>query len=231
MRTSSISQLFEAVQTVIYNTSKNEELQKQLNSYGFTPKRMQEGSNLLKQARQLQQNKNQHYVEKRRVSTQITQDRQSALELFKDHVLIAKTAFHKSPDVILELGIRKRAKKSWDSVLQAQDFYQKVPAYMEKLQQYGADQAQFQQNEAAIEALLTLKAERLKKKGDAEHSTQVKDQTIKALRAWYGEFRKLARIAFHDTPQVLETFGIVILSAKRKHKETAEEQAVAAHNE
>lgn len=32
------------------------------------------------------------------------------------------------------------------------------------------------------------------------------------------EFRKIARIAFQGTPQVLETFGIKVLSSKKKPK-------------
>lgn len=213
-----------SVQLVIYNASENDELQKKLNGFGFTPKRIQEGSQLLQQALLLQNTKDKYYVEKRRVSTQIAHDMRLALALFRDHVAIAKTAFRKEADVLLELGIKKLTVRKWDGVQQALNFYQKVPAYMEKLQKYGADQASFHQNQAAIEALLALKAQRLKKKGDAENSTQMKAQSIKDLRSWYAEFRRVARVAFHDSPQLLETFGMVVLSSKRKHKEAATEQ-------
>ena len=73
-----------------------------------------------------------------------------------------------------------------------------------------------------MEALLALKAQRMKCKGEAEHSTQVRNQTLQELRAWYGEFRKLARMAFQQTPQTLETFDIVVRSSPRKRSEVSE---------
>ncbi|MEK6479067.1 hypothetical protein WJR50_16085 [Catalinimonas sp. 4WD22] len=55
---------------------------------------------------------------------------------------------------------------------------------------------------------------------NAENSTQEKNQVIKDLRAWYGEFRKLARIAFKDNPQVLESFGMVVSTQRKKKVES-----------
>lgn len=81
---------------------------------------------------------------------------------------------------------------------------------MEKLQKFGATPETFEQNKAAAEAQMALKARRLKTKEDAENTTQLKYQRLKELRAWYGEFRKLAHIAFKNTPQGLETFGMVV---------------------
>ncbi len=96
---------------------------------------------------------------------------------------------------------------------------------MDRMQRFGAEQASFQQNAAAAEALIALQAKRYKIKGDAEHSTQEKMRAIKALRVWYVEFCKLARIAFQDTPQILESFGMVVYASKRKRKVVPQEEA------
>jgi len=222
MKTTSIPQLFEAVQVAVYNLSENEELQKRMNGYGLTSKRVQEGNVLLENARQMYSTQEQHYDHARKLSLQIAQDSEAALEVFRDHVAIAKTAFRKEPHILQELKISKSAGRSWAWTQQAIDFYSKAPQYMDRLQQYGATPESFQQNKAAAEALLALKAQRLKKKGDAENSTQLRNKTIRELKAWYGEFRKLARIAFQDTPQVLETFGMVVPSTKKKRKEASQ---------
>ena len=222
MRTSSIAQLFEAVNLAVYNLSEDEALQKQMSGYGLTPKRVQEGNTLLVNARQMHSTKEQHYDHARELSVQIAQDREEALETFKEHLAIAKTAFRKEPHIIQELKISRFTAAGWAWVNPAIDFYSKAPKYIDRLQQFGATEESFQQNKAAVDALVVLKARRLKKKGDAENSTQLRNQTIKELRAWYGEFRKLARIAFQDTPQVLETFGMVVPSTKKKRKETSE---------
>lgn len=42
------------------------------------------------------------------------------------------------------------------------------------------------------------------------------NQAIKELSAWYGDFPKLARIAFKDNPQVLESFGMVMSTQQKK---------------
>lgn len=213
MRTTKITQLFEAVQTVVVNLTENENLQQAMDMYGFTAARVQEGNTLLNNARMLYSTQHNHYDNARRISLQIAQDSAAAQEAFKDHVSIARAAFRREPHMLQELKIKKIPHAQWAMLQQAIQFYDKAKDYIVQLQPFGANVELFQQNKAAIEALLVLKAQRLKKKGDAEDSTEQKNQSIKALRAWYGEFRKLARIAFQDSPQVLETFGMVVPSS------------------
>ncbi len=220
MNTSSITKLFKAVELALITLTAKKELQNKMNAYNFTPKRVQEGNTLLNNARLLHSTQEDHYDEARRISLQIKQDNHTALEVFRDHVAIAKSAFRKEPLLLQELHIQRLENGIIAMTEQAMDFYKKAPTYMIRLQPYGASVEAFEQNKAAIEALVTLRAQRQMKKGDAEHSTQEKNQAIKALRDWYGEFRKLARIAFQDTPQVLETFGIVVPSAPKKRKAT-----------
>ena len=222
MDTSSVNQLFSAVQSVIFQLSDKKEYQQTMSAYGLTQKRIQEGSALLQTARQLHTTQTGHYDVARRLSAQLVEDREVALDTFRGHVAIAKSAFRKEPLVLKELKINRVSSARWAWMQQALDFYEKAPAYMDTLVQFGATPEAFGQNKAAVEALLTLRDRRMQKKGEAEDSTQQKKEAVKALRAWYGEFRKLARIAFRKNPQVLETFGMVVPSAPRKRKETSE---------
>ena len=222
MDTSSINQLFAAVQSVIFQLSDKKAYQQTMSGYGFNQKRIQEGSALLQNARQLHATQTDHYDVARRISAQLEEDREVALDAFRGHVTIAKSAFRKDPLALKELKITAVSNARWGWTQQAIDFYGKAPQYMETLQQYGATPEAFEQNKAAVEALQVLKDRRMQKKGEAEDSTQQKKEAVKALRAWYGEFRKLARIAFRKNPQVLETFGMVVPSAPKKRKETSE---------
>ncbi len=223
----SIEKLFAAVQSVVFHLSDKKEYQQAMSLYGLTPKRVQEGSALLQNAIQLHSSQEGHYDVARRMSAQITEDGATALDAFKGHVTIAKSAFRKDPLALKELKIMQMKRNGWGWIQQAIDFYEKAPEYMDRLLQFGATQASFDQNRSAIEALVTLRNRRMQKKGEAEDSTEQKVEAIKALRAWYGEFRKLARIAFKKTPQVLETFGMVVLSAKRKKKAEAPQEETA----
>lgn len=192
-----------------------------MSGYSFTPKRIKEGKALLEQVRLLDTTQQQHYLGARQVSQQIEQDTATVLELFKEHVAIAKTAFRKEPLVLEELKIKRLSHKRWERIQQAIDFYTGATQYLPRLQQYGATPESLQQNKAGAEALVALKAQRLRKKGEAENGTQVKQQAIKALKTWYSEFRRLARIAFQDTPQILETYGMVVRSSAKKRNVVA----------
>ncbi len=218
MKTTSILTLLEATHLAIFNTTEHDEIQKQMSAYGFTPKRMQEGKVKMEYVRLLDDTQTQHYDRVREMMLQIEQDSDTMLDVFRGHVSIAKSAFRKEKHVLKALKINKISSSKWTGAQQAIYFYGKAPIYMERLQQFGATEESFAQNKAAAEALLALKAQRLKKKGDAEHSTLARDQAVKELRTWYGEFRKLARLAFSETPQKLETFGIVVRTTRRKRK-------------
>lgn len=210
MKTITITELFESVQVTVDHLTADESLQGKMNVYGFTADRVQEGNTLLTNARQLHSTQVQHYDASRQLSAQIKHDREAALENFKEHAAMARIVFRKEPVILQELGIDKFNTTGWLWINNALAFYTKGINYLDRLQAFGVTEPTLQQNKAAIEALVSLKGQRLKKKGEAENSTYLRDESIRALRAWYGEFRKLARIAFKETPQELESFGIVV---------------------
>jgi hypothetical protein len=222
---SAIEKLFAAVQSVVFHLTDKKEYQQAMSVYGLTPKRVQEGNDLLQNAQQCHSAQEGHYDEARRMSSQITEDGARVLDTFKGHVAIARSAFRKEPLVLKELKIQKMKVDRWAWIQQAIDFYEKAPQQMDRLLQFGATQAAFDQNRAAIEALVTLRNRRMQKKGEAEDCTEQKTEAIKELKVWYSEFRKLARMAFKKNPQVLETFGMVVPSARRKKKTEAPQES------
>lgn len=217
--TNSNTKLVEAAQIALYGLTVNQDLRQQMLAYGFTEEQIQQGAAYVADVQNILKTRDQHNDAAREISLKINQDIDVAYRLFRKHVAIAKTAFREEPHIIQSLNIQKVLGKKWKWIPQALYFYEKVPVHLEKLQRFGADE-QWQQNQAATEALLALKVQRLKKKADSENSTQVKDQTIEALKAWYADFRRIARTAFHNTPQLLESFGIVVYSS-RKNRTTA----------
>ena len=222
MKTDSISGLLKATQLALSGLTEDKELQKQMSTYGFTSKKTQEGQNILGRVQAVTSTREQKAMAMRRLSSQITQDGKTVLNAFRDHASIARAAFRQDPLALRELKISKLNQGTWSWVQQALDFYEQTPLHMAKLQQFGAVPEAFQQNQAAAQALFAMRARRLNQKGKAEHHTQEKHQAIRELRAWYGDFRRLARVAFRESPQLLETFGIVVRSKPRKRKPAAE---------
>ena len=228
MKTSSIKGLIEAVGLVILHLSQNKALQKAMSAVGFTPQRVQVGKKLLDDVRQTGSNRKQDADEARRMSQQINQEGKATLRTFRDHVAIARVAFRQEPLALRELKVATLTSNKWDGVQQAREFYEQAPKHMTQLQKFGATPEAFQQNKAAAQALLALKAQRLDRKGKTESSTQRRNQKIKELRDWYGDFRRLARVAFKNDLQLLETFGIVVPSTPRKRKRVVKAADVKA---
>ncbi len=218
MKTSSIKALIEAAGLVVLHLSQNKTLQKAMNAVGFTPQRVQVGKKLLNDVHQTGSDRKQDADEARRLSQQINQEGKTTLRTFRDHVAIARVAFRQEPLALREMKVATLTSNKWDGVQQAREFYEQAPKHMAQLQKFGAIPEAFQQNEAAVQALLALKAQRLDRKGKTESGTQRRNQKIKELRDWYGDFRRLARVAFKNDLQLLETFGIVVPSTPRKRK-------------
>lgn len=225
MNTDAIDKLIEAVKLVVRFLSSDKELQKKMSAYGFTPQSLRTGTGLLNAVALSSDSREQTHQQKRHLSQQIKLDQQTARATFRGHVAIARTAFLAEPLVLTDLKVAKLVTGNWAWTKQALDFYQAAPARMARLQQFGAAPESFQQNQAAVQALLDMRAQRLHHKGSAEQVTQERNEKIKELRAWYGEFRRLARIAFKDTPQRLETFGMVVPSKPRRRKASSKTEA------
>ncbi len=222
MRINTFDKLIEAVTLAIRALTSDKSLLKKMSAYGFTPQSLQQGTKLLNAVELMGDTREQTSRQARHLSHQITQDRQATRTVFRNHVAIARTAFRQEPLVQQDLKISKLVAGKWAWTKQALDFYKLAPTQMARLQQFGATPESFQQNQAAVQALLDLRAERQHRKGKTQDFTQERNRRIKALRDWYGEFRRLARIAFKDNPQLLETFGIVVPSGPRKRKTVTE---------
>lgn len=222
MKITTVDKLIEAVKLVLRALSAKQALLKKMSAYGFTAQSLQAGTTLLNAVQLTDDTREQTRRDARHLSHQIAQDQQAVRTTFRDHVAIARTAFRQEPLVLQDLKIDKLTPGNWAWTKQALDFYKEAATQMGRLQQFGAIPEAFQQNQAAVQALLDQRAQRLENKGTAEDFTQERDRKVKELREWYGEFRRLAPLAFKENPQLLETFGIVVPSKPRKRKAAAE---------
>ena len=65
-----------------------------------------------------------------------------------------------------------------------------------------------------VEALHSVRQQQLQSKGDAQDATEKRNMARKALKTWMSRFRKTARLALQDDPQLLEGLDIVVPSKK-----------------
>ena len=209
MKNGSIDSLFATARVSIFNTKEDAGLQNRMKLYGISPERIQEGDNLLTNARQLHTHKDALYFEWLNLSGQVEKDRESTLATFIDHVHVARIAFRKRPEILHQLKINRiNRRKLWEWTVQADRFYKLISAHAATMKKFGITAEELQQARAGIEALLALKDRRTKKKAEAESATQKRNVALDALHAWLVEFRAVARLALKDTPQMLEAFGM-----------------------
>ena len=213
-RSSSLPKQIAAAQTAIHNAKAHKEIQKRLNQYGFSAKRMQEGTALLTQAIMLQNKKSDRYGEKQEVATQLNAQVKETKKKFSDHVATVRLAFRDDPATLAKFKVSRIATKQDEWQAQASYFYSKATEYTQVLEGYQLPLSELTQNQAGIEALISMRNRRIRMKGEAEEATHQRNLSIKTLRTWLKEFYSIARIALQDSPQLLEALGITVKTGK-----------------
>ena len=212
MKLQSQKQVLEAAQLITTNVRKDPALQKQLTAFSFPPKRMQEGNGLLNAAKMHHQNQIDQYDQKWAIDHQLSIDVKAVCTTFRDHARVAKTAFRHDPVTLRTLKVKAISGNPWTCVKEAVYFYSQLKNHVAAMTAYGLTAEVIEQSRAAAEAVLETKSDRAHRKGMAEDSTQEKRKAFEALRTWIMDFRRTARLAFRENPQLLEVFGIKVPS-------------------
>lgn len=208
MKIHSLDRLREVSSLSVNNTLKDPEAQQKMTQYGFSPRRMKEGKTLLQQLEQQCRTQEQHYEAHWELAHRMDNELRSTRAVFVAHVEVARFAFRNEPAILRKLAIRRLATNRWAWVKQAQSFYTKVTEHTAAMETHGVKSEELAQAQASLQAIAALREDLTRRKGDAEDATQRKQQADKELRAWLSEFRTVARMAFKETPQKLEAFGI-----------------------
>ena len=217
MNLRSPNELIQAARLAINNTARDPETGKKLAAHGFLPKRMQEGENLLTMVQEMQQDKKSRYDERWQISDEIAQQLQTLRPLFKDHVVAARFAFRHQPAILRTFGIQRISTNRWTWVAQATTFYQMMQDenYIEQMASHGITPEALQQAHTMVKGIMEMRDNQMYKKGEAEDTTESRNQASQQLRVWLKEFHATAHLALKDTPQKLEAYGIMVRSVQQ----------------
>lgn len=150
---------------------------------------------------------------------------------FKDKLKKAKKAFHKDyitdlefarialadqPGILDRIAASGRRQKALAAYLsEAKWFYRSLTdeeTLIHAMAVYGYTREIILQRLAGIENLYLLMEQIAKASGEAQHMTQVRNRKLRELDRWASKYKKVARLAFRDSPQYLEKLGIVVKS-------------------
>lgn len=209
-----VSALFAEAQRYVDNATAHPEIQKKMNALGFSARRILEGSTLLDAARAGQIDKHEKYSERQQLSERVKTDFQQARQLFEEHVRIIRFAFRHEPALLQSFNVQRVSRRIESWLLQASECYRMAARHQEVLEASGLSAAEVGQAAAGIEAIMTMRNQRMRCKGDAEEATRLRNASMKALKLWMRDFRVIARIALRESPQLMEALGMVVKAEK-----------------
>ncbi len=215
MKKQSITAEIEQAQVAIENTMNQPEIQKKLATYNYDRKKMLEGKGLYETMRLLNNTKQDKYG-KQYASTDALQVQMKEVKVrYRRHLKSARLAFEDQRGVMEQLQLKGKRKPDTVGWLeQVYTFYSKIGEFTEQMSRYNVSPEELSQTRAMVEALYSARQQQLQRKGDAQHATEKRDQVRKELKAWMSRFKKTARLALQDDPQLLEGLGIFVPSRK-----------------
>ena len=210
----SIPKKIAAAQSALHNAQEHSEIKARLKKYGMTPEKMKKGTTLLNNVVLQHHEKGDCYGEKKTLAAQLAQQTKETRQQFRRHIDVVKIALADQPVAIANLNVIPLAiqQDAWQA--QATYFYAKVTDYLDILKDYKLSAEELAQNQANLDALVTLRNRRMQLKGDAEEATRNRNTSLRALRLWMKEFYGIARVALADKPQLLEVLGIKVKSER-----------------
>jgi len=129
---------------------------------------------------------------------------------------IARLAFNDNTEAMKSLdliGSRKRSFSGW--LTQTKTFYANLISnddYISAMQKFGYNAEKLQAEQALVSTAEAKNFSYSKEKGEAQQSTENRDEKIDELIDWFRSFLEIARIALENNPQLLEELGIVVKS-------------------
>lgn len=200
-------------QNAIENALTHKEILKKMETCAYDRKKLLEGKALCEKVRILQSAKQEKYGSQYATSGTFREEIRQVKQRYMRHLKIARLAFGGNRGIEEILQIRGKRKTDLDGWLyQVHTFYVRIEGYTEEMVRYNVTAEELAQTGTMAEALYTGKQQQLQKKGEAQHATHQRDEARKALKVWMSRFKKTARIALQDEPQLLEVLGMQVVS-------------------
>ena len=215
MKKTTITAEMAMARMAIDNALQHEIIRKRLATYNYDRKQLMVGKALSEEVfllHSVQQDKyGQQYEQSDAVKAQFTevQDR------YRQHVKRARLAFEDNRGIRQQLQLNgKRKTDTLGQLDQIYAFYSKVEGFLAGITQYNVTAEELAQTKAMVEALYAGRQQQLQNQGEAQDATQKRDEKRRQLKTWMAQFRKAARLALHDEPQLLEVLGIKVPSQR-----------------
>jgi len=220
-----ISNLLSSARLAFKNALNFPDILERVSEYGFDTERLQRSMQIHEEAFQATETQEGAVGDKEDHTAKTNKARMAAWDLYQSLAKVARAIFLRQPANLTKLelqgrmprtthGFLKRAYTLFDNALA-------MPELQAALLEYGYDEARLTEQRAIIAAYEEADHLQEAAKGTSQQATVVQNRALARLRDEYAQFRKIARVALRENPQLLEKLGIPKLNRRRKAK-TAE---------
>lgn len=186
-------------------------INKRIATLGYDKKKVKEGFGLHSDVIQLESLKNERYGNRQGIYDILQTDREAARQLYVRHVTFARLAFKGNKAVWQKLQLSGKRKQSLAGWLgQSRHFYQEITHVTETMATVGITAEELQQAWAMIEAVTQTRTQWQQQAGEAQWTTQKRNEAMRKLDVWMQRYLKVARLALEEDNQLLEVLGIVV---------------------
>lgn len=215
MKKNTITAEIAGARLAIENAMKHKLIQKRLAACSYDRKKMLEGKVLSEETQMLQSLQEDKYVQQYRQIDAFREQMAEIDELHRKHRLFARLALGDRRSAMKQL--KMSGKQKTDIMGQLENlkiFYLLIGLYTEQMDNFKIAPEELEQTQAMVDAAHSLYQDRIHCKGDAQHATQQRDKKRRELRLWMTQFKKAARLALNDEPQLMEVLGVQVRSQK-----------------
>ncbi len=185
-----------------------------LTEYGFHEERLTRSRTLYQEAFDAAQAREAAAGAQLHYTSLMQESRIAALDSYQSLAKIARAVFLRQPSMLTTLEIQGHTPRASAAFLKRAytlfDNASTMPDLQRVLAEHGYDSERIASERAHIEAFENADQLQEAAKGDAQQATILKRRALSRLRDEYLQFRKIARVALRENPQLLEKLGIQI---------------------
>ena len=214
---SAISERLSWASVALANAAEAEILAR-ISVYGFNLDRLTEGRGFQQRASEAVTRQVAAAGELRTATARLQRELGAAKAAYQGLARASRTAFKRSPDVLVTLGLvgaMPRTQASFITMsLALFDNAIGTPAVAEALGRYGYTAERLAAERAKIVALIEARRAQGAANGAAQQATADQNAALAALEDEMSALRTMAKVALRDQPQLLEKLGIVQRSSR-----------------
>jgi vacuolar-type H+-ATPase subunit I/STV1 len=213
MKNNTIDSKLLNAQVAIDNALSNTTIKDAMALFGYDEAKLQAGAALYEAAQAAQNKQKQEYGEQFSATDALDTAMSAANQVYMRHVKVARIALRGqrgAAEALQLMGRRQQSYSGW--IKQASIFYTNAlidEGVKTALSSFGITEQALQEGQDNVNDVQAKLAAQLKEKGEAQASTQARDESLEDLLDWMSDFVAIARIALENDAQLLEVLGIV----------------------